>query len=163
MDKHEAKILPISDEVKSFNHKDTKTWCRGIVGRDHQVEWIEERWGRRLICTVCGKYLQWKFNRSVSFPVELKRLRKAAGWTQEKLGIEMMKCYSNPNPNPIAALNLVHNLENSPKYTDWQGGIPNYEARPFGEFRRAFEVLGYNVITAVVSDENNTDAADTNS
>lgn len=55
--------------------KDTKRWCKGVVGREHQGEWVKHEYemtvaGTRKIiwlwnvkkCKVCGKQLEydWK-------------------------------------------------------------------------------------------------------
>lgn len=46
--------------------KNTKRWCRGVVGRPHKPEWQKAQWAwlrsRELVCTVCSKRLDWSRN-----------------------------------------------------------------------------------------------------
>ena len=47
--------------------KDTRRWCRGKVGLLHRTEWLPTRLGSdsyELICSVCGKKLNWCFHAS---------------------------------------------------------------------------------------------------
>jgi hypothetical protein len=42
--------------------KDTKRWCGGHVGREHDthwIQWMEHSTSTRLICKRCGKTLDW--------------------------------------------------------------------------------------------------------
>ena len=45
------------------SRKDTKRWCKGIVGREHKAEWQENRrypWGwYAFVCTACRKELDY--------------------------------------------------------------------------------------------------------
>jgi hypothetical protein len=57
--------LPLPpEEARSGSVKDTKRWCRGIVGREHSLVWqfwFECGWKKnpvdyqRLRCTTCGR------------------------------------------------------------------------------------------------------------
>lgn len=45
------------------NKKDTKKWCRGVVGREHKTECRDKRCGisliyKALVCTECGKVME---------------------------------------------------------------------------------------------------------
>lgn len=48
----------------SGSKKDTKRWCRGVVGREHEPECrlskysFAQEW-RDLVCKKCGKELDW--------------------------------------------------------------------------------------------------------
>lgn len=56
--------------------KDTKRWCRGVVGREHQAKWQKKEyemgvagtrkviwmWNEK-VCQVCGKRLEYDFKK----------------------------------------------------------------------------------------------------
>jgi hypothetical protein len=54
--------------------KNTRRWCKGKVGREHQTEWrwryylgspaVSRKGCYRLICSVCGKVLDYRFTKS---------------------------------------------------------------------------------------------------
>ena len=45
--------------VQKRKHKDTKRWCKGVVGREHAYTQVEESLGRLTLkfdlCAACGK------------------------------------------------------------------------------------------------------------
>jgi hypothetical protein len=45
-DKRTAKVTPVSNQVKNFNSRDTRNWCRGKVGVEHRPKWVsrDEAW-----------------------------------------------------------------------------------------------------------------------
>ena len=62
-------VPPAPEVPRPGNNKDTKRWCKGVVGREHHGKWVE--WlhigvttgtrkvlYERLKCTVCGKHLK---------------------------------------------------------------------------------------------------------
>lgn len=57
------KEKPVPEEPKKGrNHKDTKKWCKGVKGREHEYEWkltnkFPPDWGwYDLACKKCGKH-----------------------------------------------------------------------------------------------------------
>ncbi len=71
------KNKPLPEEPKpSHSKKDTKHWCKGKVGREHKLEWIDapnqhySEWMRQhdierykiRTCTVCGKQFEYCWN-----------------------------------------------------------------------------------------------------
>jgi hypothetical protein len=53
---------PQPEEPKRSNHKDTKKWCKGVKGREHDYKWglsnkFPANWDwYDLACTKCGKH-----------------------------------------------------------------------------------------------------------
>lgn len=45
--------------------KDTKRWCRGVVGREHKLNWVPHpgvnpKFGAKvLLCKACGKHMEY--------------------------------------------------------------------------------------------------------
>jgi DNA-binding XRE family transcriptional regulator len=74
------------DRIKNVSGKDTKEWCKGVVGRDHKLQWQIYHGGfEHLGCTVCGKLIDWRgFSDDLS--AEIKRIRKFKRLSQEELG-----------------------------------------------------------------------------
>lgn len=70
----QARLMKDSPEVgKHRSKKDTKRWCKGKVGREHQLEWVGKDDGFRVeiikICVNCKKeferdykYTIWRKN-----------------------------------------------------------------------------------------------------
>lgn len=55
-----TKIKPLPEQPKFHSKKDTKKWCKGVVGREHDYEYQfphGDSWEWRLvpICVNCGK------------------------------------------------------------------------------------------------------------
>ena len=62
----------------SGSKKDTKRWCRGVVGREHKPECrpysdpptpYSAAW-RLLVCSTCGRHLDWWMPVAWSKPAE---------------------------------------------------------------------------------------------
>lgn len=72
VDRRDERATKVSDApTPSGKKKDTRSWCKGKVGREHQSKCVSFKeikgWGqdkyRLLICTECGKDLEIYYGR----------------------------------------------------------------------------------------------------
>lgn len=115
------------------NHKDTKHWCKGVVGREHKPETLYsspfEETGlmmvQRLACSVCKKQLDGYDNREASHEfgdivrairtasgVNVDALAKTLGWpTHFIVSIETKKVHEGPQAMKDVLAALGYKLE----------------------------------------------------
>ena len=62
---HKRPLPSFPEKPKRWpGRKDTKRWCRGVVGREHKPEWRPLWGGTRFqvqLCVVCGKHLHYSW------------------------------------------------------------------------------------------------------
>lgn len=140
-----------SERVLSNNTKDTKTWCKGVVGREHHGEWQTQ--GKfysyeRFICTICGKQLAY-FGQGVGLPDSLVQLRKAKGWNQQELADAVNNGQNMPWTHKVGrklcTAEMISALEHSRAFTWEDVDLTKYEM-----FRIVFRALDFRIVVNLI-------------
>lgn len=125
-------------EVPYRSRKDSRNWCKGIQGREHEVEWVEQFSGWAILtCKKCGRRLDYTGSKdSVNLARELRRIRKEKGVTQENLA-QM----SGMNQETISTI-------------ETSGGYYRHGQEPkLSTFEKLFRSLGYRIVIGITEIE----------
>jgi DNA-binding XRE family transcriptional regulator len=87
------------EEPKEFNIRDTRRWCKGVMGREHDYRWLPAAgyrrshitdlvWTEEKRCTNCHKIAETRRS-SYKFGFLVKLCREKQGVTQEELARRM--------------------------------------------------------------------------
>lgn len=127
----------LGDEAsKHKSAKDTKTWCKGIVGRDHSVSWVDKNWGWSLLtCSVCGKVLDFS-GVSDDLSAAIKRIRNQKRLSQAALGALL---------DPPMSQEQISYIEHCKRWTNQTVSLNIY--------RRVLDAMGYSVMIKVIEDK----------